>query len=108
MLHVVSLVLPAGLWTHGLALPTALLLAAHTPASILESCPPPAPSPLNPNPFSSHSLVERNYQVSGPAYLRPSSCVSVLGTAGWIQFHALFGVHSLGVLEAWLCETLGA
>lgn len=53
----------AGLWPQGLALKTALLSAPHTAVQITGA----TPCPFNPNPFSSHSLVVRNYQVSGLA-----------------------------------------
>lgn len=46
--------------------------------------------------------------MSGPAWPHPTSYASVLGTAGQIQFHALFRAHSQGILGAWLCEALGA
>ena len=53
----------AGLWSQGLALKTALLSAPHTAVQITGA----TPCPFNPNPFSSHSSVVRNYQVSGLA-----------------------------------------
>ena len=65
----------------------AVLSAGHTLACALES-----PHPLNLNPFLM-ALVVRRSQVSWLAWGVPlPSCVRLLGAAGPVQFHVLFGL----------------